>query len=84
MIAYALRQLCPHKRNYPTYDFELTAVTIASKKWHHYLYKTSSERIIVSNVAEFSLVSEIKEKQYVNHIFSSIEEECTTKFDKGI
>ena len=63
--AYALRQLRPHKRTYPTCDFELTVATIAYSRWHHYLYKTSGERIIMSKVAEFSLVSEIKGKSNV-------------------
>ncbi len=38
MIAYASRQLRPHKLNYPTHDLELTAVIFALKTWRHYLY----------------------------------------------
>ncbi|KAH0781463.1 hypothetical protein KY290_001061 [Solanum tuberosum] len=38
VIAYALRQLRPHERNYPTHDLELAAVVFALKIWRHYLY----------------------------------------------
>lgn len=38
VIAYGSRQLKIHKRNYPTYDLELTAVIYALKLWRYYLY----------------------------------------------
>jgi transposase InsO family protein len=38
VIAYASRQLRPHKSNYPT--LELGAVVFALKIWRHYLYGT--------------------------------------------
>ncbi|KAG8491074.1 hypothetical protein CXB51_014234 [Gossypium anomalum] len=38
VVAYALRQLKPHERNYPTYDLELAVVVFALKIWRHYLY----------------------------------------------
>nr|XP_009765345.1 PREDICTED: uncharacterized protein LOC104216908 [Nicotiana sylvestris] len=37
-IAYALRQLKAHEKNYPTHDLELAAVVFALKIWRHYLY----------------------------------------------
>ena len=37
-MAYASRQLKPHKVNYPTHDLELGAVVFALKIWRHYLY----------------------------------------------
>nr|GEV12306.1 putative reverse transcriptase domain-containing protein [Tanacetum cinerariifolium] len=40
VIAYASRQLKPHKKNYTTRDFELGAVVFAFKIWRHYLYGT--------------------------------------------
>ncbi|KAM0052889.1 putative nucleotidyltransferase, Ribonuclease H [Helianthus debilis subsp. tardiflorus] len=40
VIAYALRQLKVHKRNYTTHDLELGAVVFALKIWRHYLYGT--------------------------------------------
>ncbi|GKC99607.1 putative reverse transcriptase domain-containing protein [Tanacetum coccineum] len=40
VIAYASRQLKPHKENYTTHDLELGAVVIALKIWRHYLYST--------------------------------------------
>ncbi|XP_020206394.1 uncharacterized protein LOC109791504, partial [Cajanus cajan] len=38
VVAYALRQLKIHERNYPTHDLELAAVVFALKIWRHYLY----------------------------------------------
>ncbi|GJU13363.1 putative reverse transcriptase domain-containing protein [Tanacetum coccineum] len=40
VIAYASRQLKPHKENYTTYDLKLGAVMFALKIWRHYLYGT--------------------------------------------
>ena len=37
-VAYALRQLKVHERNYPTHDLELEAMVFALKIWRHYLY----------------------------------------------
>ena len=39
MIAYASRQLKPHKANYPTHDLELGAVVFDLKIWWNYLYR---------------------------------------------
>ncbi|GJZ59314.1 retrotransposon protein, putative, ty3-gypsy subclass, partial [Tanacetum coccineum] len=41
VIAYASRQLKPHKENYTTHDLELGAVVFALKIWIHYLYGSS-------------------------------------------
>ncbi|XP_052885233.1 uncharacterized protein LOC128293766 [Gossypium arboreum] len=38
VIAYTLRQLKPHEKNYPTYDLELATIVLALKIWRHYLY----------------------------------------------
>ncbi|GJT51763.1 putative reverse transcriptase domain-containing protein [Tanacetum coccineum] len=40
VIAYALRQLKIHKKNYTTHDLELGAVVFALKIWRHYSYGT--------------------------------------------
>ncbi|GKD39312.1 putative reverse transcriptase domain-containing protein, partial [Tanacetum coccineum] len=40
VIAYALRQLKIHEKNYMTHDLELGAVVFALKIWRHYLYGT--------------------------------------------
>ncbi|GKE59716.1 putative reverse transcriptase domain-containing protein [Tanacetum coccineum] len=40
VIAYASRQLKPHKENYTTHDLELGAVVFALTIWRHYLYGT--------------------------------------------
>ncbi|GKE42357.1 putative nucleotidyltransferase, ribonuclease H [Tanacetum coccineum] len=40
VIAYASRQLKPHKENYTTHDLELGAVVFTLKIWRHYLYGT--------------------------------------------
>ncbi|GKB90520.1 putative reverse transcriptase domain-containing protein [Tanacetum coccineum] len=42
VIAYALRQLKSHEKNYTTHDLELGAVVFALKIWRHYLYGTKS------------------------------------------
>ncbi|GKB86878.1 putative reverse transcriptase domain-containing protein, partial [Tanacetum coccineum] len=42
VIAYALRQLKIHKKNYTTHDLELGALVFALKTWRHYLYGTKS------------------------------------------
>ena len=38
MVAYALRQLKSHEKNYPTHDMELVVIVLALKIWRHYLY----------------------------------------------
>ncbi|KAG8492331.1 hypothetical protein CXB51_009857 [Gossypium anomalum] len=38
VVAYASRQLKPHKKNYPTHDLELAAIVFALKIWRHYLF----------------------------------------------
>ncbi|GJY08533.1 putative reverse transcriptase domain-containing protein [Tanacetum coccineum] len=40
VIAYALRQLKIHEKNYTTRDLELGDVVFALKMWRHYLYGT--------------------------------------------
>ncbi|GKB22812.1 putative nucleotidyltransferase, ribonuclease H [Tanacetum coccineum] len=40
VIAYALRQLKTHEKNYTTHDLELGVVVFALKMWRHYLYDT--------------------------------------------
>ena len=42
VIAYASRQLNPHKSNYSTHDLELAAVVFALKILRHYLYGVKS------------------------------------------
>ncbi|GJT85906.1 putative reverse transcriptase domain-containing protein [Tanacetum coccineum] len=42
VIAYALRQLKIHEKNYSTHDLELGAMFFALKIWRHYLYGTKS------------------------------------------
>ena len=37
VVAYALRQLKIHEKNYPTHDLELAAVVFVLKIWRHYL-----------------------------------------------
>ncbi|GJV33613.1 putative reverse transcriptase domain-containing protein [Tanacetum coccineum] len=40
VIAYALRQLKIHEKNYTTHDLELGAAVFALKIWRHYMYGT--------------------------------------------
>jgi len=37
-VAYAVRKLKVHEKNYPTHDLELAVVVFALKIWRHYLY----------------------------------------------
>nr|GEW59468.1 putative reverse transcriptase domain, ribonuclease H-like domain, aspartic peptidase domain protein [Tanacetum cinerariifolium] len=43
VIAYASRQLKPHKENYTTHDLELGTVVFALKIWRHYPYDYDCE-----------------------------------------
>jgi hypothetical protein len=43
VVAYALRQLKEHEKNYPTHDLELATVVYALKIWRHYLYGEKCE-----------------------------------------
>jgi len=43
VVAYALRQLRIHERNYPTHDLELATVVFVLKIWRHYLYGSRFE-----------------------------------------
>ncbi|WMV46430.1 hypothetical protein MTR67_039815 [Solanum verrucosum] len=38
VIAYTLRQLKTHEKNYPTHDLEITVVVSVLNNWRHYLY----------------------------------------------
>ena len=38
VVAYALRQLKQHERNYQAHDLELAVVVFALKTWRHYFY----------------------------------------------
>ncbi|GJS05982.1 putative reverse transcriptase domain-containing protein [Tanacetum coccineum] len=42
VIAYALRQLKIHEKNYTTHDLELGPLVFALKIWRHYLYGTNN------------------------------------------
>ena len=43
VVAYASRQLKPHKRNYSMHDLELAIVVFALKIWRHHLYGVKFE-----------------------------------------
>jgi len=43
VVAYALRHLKVHEKNYPTHDLELAAVVFVLKIWRHYLYGSKFE-----------------------------------------
>ena len=36
IVAYGLRQLKNHEKNYPTHDLELAAIVFVLKIWRHY------------------------------------------------
>ena len=46
VVAYASRQLKPHKVNYPTHDLELATIVLALKIWSHYLYGVRFEVLL--------------------------------------
>ena len=39
VVVYALRQLKPYEKNYPSHDLELAVVVFALKIWRHCLYR---------------------------------------------
>ena len=43
IMAYALRQLRVHEKNYPTHDLELVVIVSALKIWRHYLFSSRFE-----------------------------------------
>lgn len=43
VVAYSLRLLKTHEKNYPTHDLELAAIVFSLKIWRHYLYGCSFE-----------------------------------------
>ncbi|KAA3465965.1 DNA/RNA polymerases superfamily protein [Gossypium australe] len=53
VIAYALRQLKPHEKNYLTHDLELAAIVFASKIWRHHLY---GERCKLELIKDYELI----------------------------
>ncbi|GJY09447.1 putative reverse transcriptase domain-containing protein [Tanacetum coccineum] len=55
VIAYASRQLKPHKENYTTHDLELGAVVFALKIWRHYLYGTKDLIMHESHKSRYSI-----------------------------
>ncbi|KAG8491003.1 hypothetical protein CXB51_014135 [Gossypium anomalum] len=53
VVAYVLRQLKPHEKNYPTHDLELAAIVFALKIWRHYLF---GERRWLELLKDYELV----------------------------
>nr|GEY26453.1 putative reverse transcriptase domain-containing protein [Tanacetum cinerariifolium] len=49
VIAYVLRQLKVHEKNYTTHDLELGAVVFTLKIWRHYLYGTKWKANVVAD-----------------------------------
>ena len=49
VVTYALRQLKPHEKNYPTHDLELAAIVCELKIWRHYfcMEKSVSSTLII-------------------------------------
>ena len=43
VVAYALHQLKPHEKNYPTHDLELAAMVFVLKIWRCSLYRVKFE-----------------------------------------
>ncbi|GJU30042.1 putative reverse transcriptase domain-containing protein [Tanacetum coccineum] len=58
VIAYALRQLKIHEKNYTTHDLELGAVVFSLKLWRHYLYR--NKLYVVSRITEEGMRATIK------------------------
>ncbi|WMV18630.1 hypothetical protein MTR67_012015 [Solanum verrucosum] len=59
VIAYALRQLKVHEKNYLTHDLELAPVVFALKIWRHYLYGSMLTCSLTTRVSNMCLVREI-------------------------
>ncbi|KAF3671523.1 putative myb-related protein A-like [Capsicum annuum] len=63
VIAYALRQLKPHERNYPTHDLELLAVVFVLKLWRYYLFGVHC-RVLAYVKARSLLIEQIRDHQF--------------------
>ncbi|GJZ73485.1 putative reverse transcriptase domain-containing protein [Tanacetum coccineum] len=67
VIAYALRQLKIHEKNYKTHDLELGAVVFALKIWRHYRYGTKC--IMFTDHKSLQLILEHKELNTRQHLW---------------
>ncbi|GJR44956.1 putative reverse transcriptase domain-containing protein [Tanacetum coccineum] len=83
VIAYALRQLKIHEKNYTTHGLELGAVMFALKTWRHYLYGTKS--VIYTNHKSLQHIFDQKElnmrqRRWIE-LFSNYE--CKIRYHPG-
>lgn len=46
VVAYGLRQLKTHEKNYPAHDLGLIAIYLCSQIWRHYLQSETSKTYI--------------------------------------
>nr|GEY43790.1 putative reverse transcriptase domain, ribonuclease H-like domain, aspartic peptidase domain protein [Tanacetum cinerariifolium] len=83
VIAYALRQLKIHEKNYTTHDLELGAVVFALKTWRHYLYETKS--VIYTDHKSLQYLFDKKELNMRQRrwIELLIDYECEIKYHPG-
>ncbi|GJZ62061.1 putative nucleotidyltransferase, ribonuclease H [Tanacetum coccineum] len=83
VIAYALRQLKSHEKNYTTHDLELGMMVFALKIWRHYLYGTKS--VIYTDHKSLQHIFDQKElnmhQRRLLEVFSDYE--CEIKYHPG-
>ncbi|GJW14299.1 putative nucleotidyltransferase, ribonuclease H [Tanacetum coccineum] len=84
VIAYALRQLKIHKKNYTIHDLELGAVVFALKIWRHYLYGTKS--VIYTDHKSLQHIFDQKELNMRQRIWIELfsDYECEIRYHPGM
>ncbi|GJX47422.1 putative reverse transcriptase domain-containing protein [Tanacetum coccineum] len=83
VIAYALRQLKTHEKNYTTHDLELGAVVFALKIQRHYLYGTKS--VIYTDHKSLQYIFDQKELNMRQRRWIELlsDYECEIKYNPG-
>ncbi|GJW55453.1 putative reverse transcriptase domain-containing protein [Tanacetum coccineum] len=83
VIAYALRQLKVHEKNYMTHDLELGAVVFALKIWRHYLYGTKC--IVFTDYKSLKHILDKKELNMRQHCWLELlsDYDCEIRYHTG-
>ncbi|GJU38654.1 putative reverse transcriptase domain-containing protein [Tanacetum coccineum] len=83
VIAYVLRQIKIHEKNYTTHDLELGAVVFALKMWRHYLYGTKF--VVFTNHKSLQHILDQKELNMRQHRWLELlsDYDCEIRYHLG-